>query len=322
MLLATNRRLDPAHFQGDIGDDQAFGEELSSQGASDLRFAQVSRANDSWRVQLVNEPAVLTADTLPSRSVFRDLAQRCSQTGRHCLFYIHGYDKPFAESLEQGWLLQERYGVEVVLFSWPSNSGGFKLSEYRKARRDAQASFGALDSLLEKYGRYLHGWLVDADDRALLACRSTTNLMAHSLGNYLLEHYVLSQAYQAETRLFTNVVLSQADVNASDHLKWVDRAGVGQRVYVTVNENDKILGWSETVNPPRLGRTLAFAGTGRAAYVDFTSARGVRNKHQLWGEVRNANVTGFFDTVFKGGRGELGSGLVRDPASGVFRVAD
>lgn len=320
MLLATNRNLVAAKLPGGVGDETAFGEELSRQGASDLRFAHVSRVDKTWRVALVPEPQPLSADTLPSRNVFRDLAQHCSQSGRHCLFYIHGYNKPFVETLEQGWLLQERYGVEVVLFSWPSNSGGFPLMEYRKARRDAQASFGALDALLEKFGRYQHEWLRAADDRALLACRSTTNLMAHSLGNYLLEHYVLSQAYQAETRLFTNVVLSQADVNASDHVKWVDRAGVGQRVYVTVNENDKILGWSETLNPPRLGRSLEYISSQRAAYVDFTAARGVRNKHQLWGEVRNASVTGFFDTVFKGGRGEQATGLARDPATGVYHA--
>ena len=211
-----------------------------------------------------------------------------------------------------------------MLFSWPSNTGGIALFEYRKVRRVAQASFGALDALLERYGRYLSDWMrgraSNVNERALLACKSTTNLVAHSLGSYLLEHYVLSAAYQSETRLFTNIVLSQADVNSVDHIKWVDRVAVGQRLYVTINENDKVLGLSETLNPPRLGKTLANLESRLARYIDFTSARGVGNKHQLWGDVRNATVTSFFDAALKGQRAETTSGLEFDAQSGAYRV--
>lgn len=321
MLIATNRNIQPDHFQGDVGDEQAFGEELNAKGASELRFAHATRTPGGWQVRLVPEPAALHTDNLPSRTEFEQLARRCSDSGRHCVFYVHGYNKPFAETLEQGWLIQERYGVEVVLFSWPSNTGGFVFGEYRKARRVAQASFGALDSLFEKYGAYLNRWMQSATARELQACRSTTNLMVHSMGSYLLEHYVLSQAYQAETRLFSNVVLSQADVNSVDHVKWVDKVVVGQRLYVTINENDKILGYSEALNPPRLGKTLGNLDSRSALYVDFTAARGVRGKHQLWGEVRNATVSTFFGTVFKGGRGESAPGLAFDAALGAWRAA-
>jgi esterase/lipase superfamily enzyme len=325
MLIATNRCIVPAHVNGDLGDEFAFGEDMNPKGANELRFAHATKDQGAWQVRIVPEPGALSADNLPSHDLFEQLARKCSQSGTHCLFYVHGYDKPFAETLEQGWLLQERYGVEVVLFSWPSNTGGFPLFEYRQARRVAQASFGALDALFEKYGRYLNAWMTRAmqqgDERSLLACRSTTNLMAHSLGSYLLEHYVLSQAYQAETRLFSNVVLSQADVNSVDHVKWVDKVAVGQRLYVTINENDKILGWSEALNPPRLGKTLANLDSRRALYVDFTAARGVRTKHQLWGEVRNATVSGFFGSVFKGQRGETTPGLAFDSTVGAWRAA-
>jgi esterase/lipase superfamily enzyme len=321
MLVATNRCIVPAQVQGQIGNELSFGETANPKGASELRFAQAQKTSQGWVLDIVPEPQALDADTLPSQALFQQLAQRCSQTGKNCLFYIHGHNKPFAETLEQGWLLQQRYGVEVVLFSWPSNSGGFPIAEYRRARRDAQASFGALDALLEKYGRYLNDWLLASSERALLACRSTTNLLAHSLGNYLLEHYVLSRAYQAETRLFSNVVLSQADVNSVDHTKWIDRMTVGQRLYVTINENDKILGYSEALNPPRLGKTLANLQSRQAHYVDFTGASGVRNKHQLWGEVRGATVRAFFDAVLNGHRGEAIPGLAFDSTVGAWRAA-
>jgi hypothetical protein len=321
MLVATNRCLVPAHIQGDQGNEHAFGEYLNEMGANELRFAHAHKTAAGWQLAIVPEPPVLTPENLPSRQIFNDLADQCSAAGRHVLFYVHGFNKPFAETLEQGWLLQERYGVEVVLFSWPSNTGGFVLGEYRKARRVAQASFGALDALLERYGRYMNERLTHSSEAALKACRSTTNLMAHSLGNYLLEHYVLSAAYQAESRLFANVVLSQADVNSLDHPKWVDRMAVAQRVYVTINENDKVLGWSEALNPPRLGRTLANLAARQATYMDFTALRGVRTKHQLWGEVNSAIARSFFDLVFKGGRGERAPGFAFDAMTGAWRAA-
>lgn len=262
----------------------------------------------------------MTPDNLPSRAEFERTAKQCVADKRSCAFYIHGYNKPFPETLEQAWLIQERYGVEVVLFSWPANTGGLPPVEYRQARRIAQASFGALDSLLEKFGRYIKEWMSPMDEKALLECQVTTNLIAHSLGNYLFEHYVLSQDYQAETRLFTNIVLSQADVNNNDHSKWVDKVVTGQRIYVTINENDKILSWSESLNPPRLGKTLANLISEKSQYFDFTPGKGVGNKHQLWGEVKNPTVKAFFDSVLNGRRGDEVSGFTYDSMLKAYRI--
>jgi hypothetical protein len=320
MLLATNRCVVLDNFKNGVGDEGGFSEEVNEKGPTELRFARVSRPATGWQLKLVSEPDELDPNNLPSRAEFESLAKRCIAGKKHCVFYIHGYNKPFVETLEQAWLIQQRYGVEVVLFSWPSNTGGPAPIEYRQARRVAQASFGALDSLLEKYGRYLKEWMMPMDEAALLACGSTTNLVAHSLGNYLLEHYVLSTAYQAETRLFTNLVLSQADVNSVNHIKWIDQIVVGQRTYITINEKDKILGWSESINPPRLGKTLENLESQKARYFDFTGGKDVGNKHQLWGEVKNATVKGFFQLVFTGERGDSASGFAYDPAYNAYRI--
>lgn len=320
MLLATNRNLVSSNFKNGVGDAGGFGEEVNEKGPTELRLARVSRPQSGWRLALVPEPPVLDQTNLPSRAEFEFLAKRCIAGKKHCVFYVHGYNKPFVETLEQAWLIQERYGVEVVLFSWPSNTGGPPPVEYRQARRVAQASFGAFDSLLEKYGRYLKDWMTPIDESALLACSSTTNLIAHSLGNYLLEHYVLSTAYQQETRLFTNLVLSQADVNSVNHIKWVDQVVVGQRTYITINEKDKILSWSESINPPRLGKTLANLESKKALYFDFTRGKGVGNKHQLWGEVKNATVKTFFQLVLTGERGEEAPGFDFDANYNAYRI--
>lgn len=321
MLVATNRNLVQTNFKHNQGNESGFGEELNAKGPNELRFAEATKSTTGkWTLDLVPEPAKLEPKNLPSKDQFERLAKKCISGKKNCVFFIHGYNKPFVETLEQAWLIQERYDVEVVLFSWPSNTGGFKLFEYRHARRIAQTSFGALDSLLEKYSDFLKDWLIPKDEKALLACHSTTNLIAHSLGNYLLENYVLSQAYQAETRLFTNIVLSQADVNNVNHVKWVDQIVTGQRIYITINENDKILGWSESLNPPRLGKTISKLESKTAQYFDFTSGKDVGNKHKLWGEIKNATVKDFFSTVLNGRRGDSISGFTYNAKANVYQI--
>jgi hypothetical protein len=321
MLIATNRYVNEDNFKNGVGDQNGFGEKLNSKGANELRFARASQLNGKWVVELVEEPKQLTVGNLPSQVEFKKLMIDGANNKTQCVFYIHGFNKPFVETLEQGWFIHRQYGVEVVLFSWPSNPGGiWPPIEYRDARRIAMASFGALDSLFDKFGGYLKGRMTSFDEKALLNSQVTTNLMTHSLGAYLFENYVLNQAYRAETKLFTNVILSQADVNNEDHMKWVDKIFAGQRTFSTVNENDAILGWSEEINPPRLGKTLANLISTKAQYFDFTRGKDVGNKHQLWGEVNNNTVRAFFSAVLNGKRGDEVTGYTYDSKFNAYRI--
>ena len=146
--------------------------------------------------------------------------------------------------------------------------------------------------------------------------------MAHSMGNYLLEHYVLSSAYQAESRLFTNLVLSQADVDSVSHTNWVDKIVVGQRIYVTINEHDKVLGVAESVNPPRLGKNLANLNGKYALYFDFTAGRNVGSNHQLWGSIKNETVKKFFQLVLTGKRVDDISSYYFDARYNAYRIQE
>lgn len=310
MLVITNRNL-----TGDTGSD-TFGENVNDKGPNELRLARARRTGRSWRVEVVPEPQDLNPENLPSRAEYRQLVRRCRAEGKHCLFFVHGYNKKFHETLEQAELLETRYGVEVVLFSWPSNPGGMAGLDYRKARRVAQASFGALDSVFEKLGRYIAE--EPFNRKALLECDLTINLMTYSMGNYLFQNYVLSNDYAAETRLFSNVILCQADVDADGHAEWVDKVVAGHRTYVTINENDKILGFSETLNYARLGKTARNLDSDNATYFDFTQGKKVGCTHQIWGEVGTPPVTKFFKRAFTGLR--VDEDLEYDARLNAFRV--
>ena len=318
MLVVTNRAVNAGKT-----DETAFGEKPNVKGPNELRFAHATKSGGKWKVEVVPEPKKLDRDNLPSKREFLKLLATCRKTGRHALFFIHGYNKTFLESLEQGWLLQSRYKVELVLFSWPANPGGLIPKEYREARRIAQASFGALDAALAKFSTYMRpeNFTEDFDRDELLACDETVNLLAYSMGGYLLQNYITSNAYEAETRAFANIILCQTDVDNPDHEDWVEKTVTGQRVYVTINENDKVLAYSNAVNPPRLGNTLRDLEADNATYVDFTEAAGVGTNHQLWGEVASKNVIGFFAAAFTGRRAEDVPGLRFDPRLNAFRMA-
>lgn len=319
MLVVTNRCLNAEHIHDGVGGKDAFGEQVNENGPNELRLAHADKRGGSWRVRLVPEPTKITAATVPSRAEFLKLLKQTRDAGRHCLFFVHGFNKTFPETLEQGWRLKQRFGVELVLFSWPSSPGGFVVDEYRSARRIAQASFGAFDALLEKFARYQKELPFDKD--ALVACDSTVNLMTYSLGNYLFQNYVVSNEYADETRVFSNVLLCQADVDNAGHADWVERVVAAQRIYVTINENDKILGYSEAQNNyARLGRLAANLDSRNALYFDFTGGEGVGNTHQLWGEVENPVVKRFFKAVFHGERAEALAGYRYDQHVNVWRI--
>lgn len=319
MLVITNRSLSSKLEETGKDGDKAFGEKQNGAGINEIRLAHANRRNKRWVVELVSEPQRLTEQNLPSRVEFQNTIERCERAKRDCLLYVHGFGKSFKEALEQGERIEKRYGVEVVLFTWPTDPGGFITKKYRNVKRIALASSGAFDRVMERIGTYLGE--PDFNKERLIGCGINLNLMTYSMGNFLLQAYVTSDYYGRETDMFNNVVLCQADCDNRDHQLWLSKLAAGQRIYVTINEKDKILGWSEANNQPsRLGRTASNLVARNAIYVDFTGGDEIGNTHQLWGDVDNAKVKNFFDNAFKGNRAEETEGFVFDPRLNAFRL--
>lgn len=319
MLVITNRNLNKAFANSGNGDQNAFGEQLNTDGPNEVRLANVTKEGGNWVVKLVKEPKVLTVNNLPSRTEFEAVLKRCRDHGRNCLFYVHGYNKQFDETLEQGWKLQTKYNLEVVLFSWPSNTGGFPMHEYKHVKRVARTSIGAMDASFEKLAKYMQ---MPFYKEALMSCNVSLNLMTYSMGNFVFQSYVEGSTYDGETRMFTNILLCQADCDNEKHEKWVDNIQAGKRVYITINENDKILGWSDAnFQKDRLGRTARNLVSRNAIYLDFTESKGMGNTHQIWGEDTNDVVREFFNFALNGRRAETVAGLSYDERINAFKIA-
>lgn len=102
MLVVTNRNIVEGNFNGGVGDEGGFGEKVNAKGPNELRLAHAKKTTNGWILELVQEPANLSVATAPSAKEFENLAKRCTSKKVNCLFYVHGYDKPFPETLEQG----------------------------------------------------------------------------------------------------------------------------------------------------------------------------------------------------------------------------
>ncbi len=317
MLIVTNRNIIKSNFVDGVGDHKAFGDGVNSKGPNEVRLATAEKKNGKWKVQLVKENSPVTKNNIPSRREFDRFREHLTSKKKNCVFFVHGFNQSFEKNLEKSLAMEKEHGVEVIAFSWPSNPGGFKTKEYRHAKRTARASVAALDSTLEKLGSYLKE---PFNREALESCNVKVTLMTYSLGNYLFKNYVIDAIYEDETGIFDNVVLCQADVDNKGHADWVDMIESGKRVYVTINENDSVLKWSDAnFQKDRLGRTAKNLNSKNAIYFDFTDGPGVGKTHGLFYKKTNDVVKSFFTTVLNGGRGEKTEGLIYDPQLNAYR---
>lgn len=314
ILVVTNRNVNEGRT-----DDTLFGDGFNSKGPAELRLAKAEHdgKGENWRLELVPETDIAAAN-MPSRNLFQEFRDSLIANQRDCVMFIHGFNQTLGKNLRKCWELEQTYGVDVVAFSWPSNPGGFKIKQYRRAQAAARISVMALDRALdlalEKLGRSLH-------DQPIDEFRVSFNLLVHSLGNHLFENFVRDPVFTGRTRIFDNLVLHQADVNHRDHYGWVNDLQYSKRVLVTINENDKTLDWSDNINPDRLGNTARDLTAARPVYVDFTGADGVDGHHRLfWKARRNPNVKGFFDRALHGERAEIGPGLSFNAEKNVYEV--
>ena len=129
--------------------------------------------------------------TLGSQSVFEHVRRKMASTARDTVIFIHGYNVSFKEALTAAAQLKLNFGrdaggpgVNVVLFSWPSDGSMMPYLAYSNDRQDAAASGPAFARGFLKLAKFLRGSTPQE------ACDQRIHLIAHSMGNYVLRHAV------------------------------------------------------------------------------------------------------------------------------------
>lgn len=253
VYFATNRNPD------DASNPTNFGDTFSTNDLGDLRFGQVQvtggKMDNSTIKVLPDNP------NEGSQALFDKLRETMKRQSQDSLIFIHGFNVSFKSAVESAAKISVRYGElsgnsytpNIFVFSWPSNG---KLFEYKNDRHDAEASGYAFARGLEKLSNFLRG------SNPQESCQQRINLMAHSMGNYVVRH-ALQQIQQISgnvslPRLFDNIILTAADEDddAFEHdYKLARLPELSQRITIYCNIEDKALSVSDITkgNPDRLG---------------------------------------------------------------------
>jgi esterase/lipase superfamily enzyme len=284
--------------------DELFGPKLNSP-PDELRLAEITGSPGRFQFEICSETKAMREGKAPwpSEKLFKQLHERMlSDKGKDVVFFIHGYNTTFLDAVKTAYQIEKKYNVEVILFSWPSDG---KLLRYRGDKGDAVASHLALDRTLERLSLYMNKYIRSSAD----VCGRGFSMMAHSMGNYLFKFLMKSSMYQGETLIFDNVILCAADVNEHDHTEWVEKIQVRNRVYVTINEDDRALAASRIKFGEKQKARLGHVATGKKApsviYLDFTNASGVKDSHSYFVDaepLKNAHVKKVFHTILHGQR--------------------
>lgn len=354
MYIVTNREVF-AHKHG----FNKFGKEPNAKGPLELRMARVTKTRGGWKIEILSDEAKRRAGGKTivepqSKAAARTIFNRISKSPRSgpgrkdLLLFVHGFNNDVEAVVKRAWGLQQLYGLEVVAFTWPANGGGAKgVVSYKSDKRDARASIGAMDRVLEKMRDYLAEFREErlAKVRAQARSRSREsreseleltarlsqrgcpfriNLMLHSMGNYLFKNLLNSSIFSGRELSFDNIILCAADTNNEHHRQWVDRIQARNRVYVTINEKDSALRVSRMKGGDeqlaRLGHYPYNLDSRQTVYVDFTGAPSVGDSHAYFEgtPTKNSGVKRFFGEALHGDVAELR--LQYDPARNLYRI--
>jgi len=98
-----------------------------------------------------------------------------------------------------------------------------------------------------------------------------------------------------ESKLFDSLVISAAASHAKHHAKWVDKIDFSDQIYITINQNDKLLGKGIT---SILGN--AFIRSAKANYIDITKYK-LNHRYYLHRDlIGKSKIKSFYNDVLNG----------------------
>ncbi len=185
--------------------------------------------------------------------------------------------------------LETDYAAGAIMFFWPGSDDGCPLGfPEDKARAAGPALRATIASLA--------AW---SSAHPATYAKLKLSLLTHSLGNIVLESALASKT-GAPPSLFASSVLNSSATALAGHAPWLSNLDFAERVYVTVNNDDKVLLAAGVGRGPRLGRELGTETlTSRAAYVDFTAA-GVNHQYYVSSGQKGQHMKDFYQAVLAG----------------------
>jgi hypothetical protein len=185
-----------------------------------------------------------------TRQAFLQIYQQMIDSPRgqgDVLFFIHGYQTGWLDAVRHLQKLHNLYVSndestigQIVLFSWPSRD---HLLHYKTDQETARASGQVLGRLFEKVLRFYRD-VFEREEHPLERCSQKIHLMAHSMGNQVLEAFVSAIRPYFSYELFGEILLQNADIGwtALERDKPLsDLPTYAERIHVYNNRSDDAL---------------------------------------------------------------------------------
>ncbi|WP_294314837.1 alpha/beta hydrolase [uncultured Chryseobacterium sp.] len=209
----------------------------------------------------------LTADNLGgTQRMFYELYKNMSSTKDRSdvMIFIHGYAYDFDDELKAIIDLKKIFidnplsPVEHILFiSWPASSSIVPLTYFD----DKAASINSGTSLVRLFYFYTQFLKDIFSNRNLAPCNQRIHLMAHSMGNRVLQSMLYSLKKENILRVIDQVLLLNSDVSYRVFEDSEDSFNklplLANRVSIYLNRKDVILGiskFTKNILTPRLGK--------------------------------------------------------------------
>ncbi|WP_288436221.1 alpha/beta hydrolase [uncultured Chryseobacterium sp.] len=209
----------------------------------------------------------LTANNLGgTQRMFYELYKNMSATKERSdvLIFIHGYLYDFDDELKAILDLKKIFidnpasPVEHILFiSWPASGSIMPLSYFD----DKASSINSGSSLMRMFYFYTQFLKDIFSNRDLKPCNQRIHIMAHSLGNRVLQSMLYSLKKENIMRVIDQVLLLNADVSYKVFEDSEDSYNklplLANRISIYLNRQDAVLGISQftkNILTPRLGK--------------------------------------------------------------------
>jgi esterase/lipase superfamily enzyme len=192
---------------------------------------------------------------------------------KHITLFVHGYDNNWVSAADRYYKIVsnlfsgDKSLGECILFSWPSKGCP---AEYLPDRSEARQSADDFADVLSE----LYDWMATKQQAAAInpknGCRAQTSLIAHSMGNYVVQN-AMNSAWTRKNRpllmsLINQYLMVAADVDndifrAGDVVEHNDGEGIANLTYratALFSGKDAVLGMSAGLKhfgKRRLGRS-------------------------------------------------------------------
>jgi esterase/lipase superfamily enzyme len=211
----------------------------------------------------------ITKDNLGgSQRMFYELYHsmvKADKKAKDVLLFIHGYAYTFDEELKAILDLKKMFvdnkntPIENILFvSWPASSTVFPLTYFD----DKLMSINSGHSLMRLFYLYTQFLKEIFSNKDLKPCNQKIHLIAHSMGNRVLQSMLYSLKSENITRVIDQVLLLNSDVSQRVFEESEDSFCklplLANRISIYINRKDLILNisqFSKNILSPRLGKS-------------------------------------------------------------------